>query len=543
MWNVLLETAERARTSLKLAKKSGLMWALRREGAIELGRILRSGSQNPALIYRMHAKNSPTKPAIHWHDKTETWGELNERIDRIGAGLARRGIRRGKSVILMMRNRPEFVELGAAGARSGVAFISVSWRSTSAELAYLANHSGAAGIFLEPELMPIVERARDELSEEFLRNVIPLGPAFESLLEDPTSAEEIDASGDSDAAVVVYTSGTTGKPKGAVRRFPKNTMLAAFRFINETPMRVDDVHLVACPLYHSTAFGFLSLTHVLGGTVVLMDEFKPEAFLALVEPHAVSTVAVVPTMLRRILDLPESVRKKYDTRSLRAVFCGGAALSATLATEFMDTFGDVLFNFYGATETGLVTLAKPADLRATPGTIGKALPGSRVRLLDEDKHDVGAGAVGELYVKSDLLVAGYHRDDDATRASMLEGFFSVGDLARVDADGRYFIEGRKRDLIISGGVNIYPAEVEEAIQQHPKVAEAAVVGVPHREWGESARAFVVRRAGALLDEGELKIYLRDRLSGPKVPQSIVFLDSLPRNPTGKVLKRELRERD
>jgi fatty-acyl-CoA synthase len=251
---------------------------------------------------------------------------------------------------------------------------------------------------------------------------------------------------------------------------------------------------------------------------------------------------MVPTMLHRVLQLPGETRGRYDARSLRVVFSGGAPLPGPLAVDFMDAFGDIVFNFYGATETGLVTLAKPGDLRAAPGTIGKALPGNDIRLLDDDKRDVELGGVGELFVKNKMLVAGYHKDEDATKSSMVDGYFSVGDLARRDRDGRYFIEGRKRDMVISGGVNVYPAEVEAVLEQHPDVSEVAVVGVPDTEWGERVRAFIVPRSGVTLDEGALKVYCRGRLAGPKVPRDFVSIDSLPRNPTGKVLKRELQQR-
>lgn len=563
MWNVLSarlktigddlrEVPERVRTSARLSQQSGMLWSLSKPGMIELVRVLASGSQNPSLIYRVNARNTPSKPALIWRGRVTSWAELDERIDRLSAGLVRRGIGRKKSLIIMMRNRQEFVELGAAAARAGAAAVSISWRSTAKELAYLANHSGARGIVTEPELLATVEHAKDELPAHFLENVFVVGnqgnttgpvraTALDTLFEDPAPKRNgLDPANDEDAAVVIYTSGTTGKPKGAVRKFPKDTMQAAFRFINETPMRVDDVHLVACPLYHSTAFGFMSLSAILGQTVVLMDEFKPEPFLELIERHAVTTTAVVPTMLHRVLDLPLAMRKKYDARTLRAVFSGGAPLPAPLALDFMDEYGDVLFNFYGATETGLVTLAKPADLRAAPGTIGKALPGNEIRLLGEDRREVKPGEVGELYVRNKMLVAGYHNDDAATEQSMIDGFFSVGDLARCDVSGHYFIEGRKRDMVISGGVNVYPAEVEGALEQHPGVAECAVIGVPDREWGERVRAFVVRKAGSNLDEGELKAFVRERLAGAKVPRDFVFVDALPRNPTGKVLKRELR---
>jgi fatty-acyl-CoA synthase len=209
----------------------------------------------------------------------------------------------------------------------------------------------------------------------------------------------------------------------------------------------------------------------------------------------------------------------------------------------MDHFGDILFNFYGATETGLVTLAKPPDLHAAPGTIGRVVPGNDVRLLDPQGRDVPEGEVGELYVRSTMLVSGYHDDPESTRASMRDGFFSVGDLARRDHEGRYFLEGRARDMIISGGVNVYPAEVEAVLEQHRGIAEAAVVGVDDAEWGERVRAFVVRAPGAdaaSLDEDAVRAWCRERLAGPKRPRDVVFVDALPRNATGKVLKRELR---
>ncbi len=251
---------------------------------------------------------------------------------------------------------------------------------------------------------------------------------------------------------------------------------------------------------------------------------------------------MVPTMLQRLMTHGPDAIHAHRTRSLRAIFCGGAQLPAQLAIDAMDVLGDVVYNFYGATELGIVTLASPADLRAAPGTIGPVVSGNDVLLLDDEKNPVKPGAVGELYVKNAMLVAGYHGNEDAMRESMHAGYFSVGDLARKDGDGRYFIEGRKRDMVISGGVNVYPAEVEGAIESHPQVLEAAVVGVPDAEWGERVKAFVVARAGERIDSEELKQFLRERIAGPKIPREYAFIDSLPRNPTGKVLKNDLRAR-
>ncbi len=545
-WTEIRDSAkgapERTRASLNMARTTGLMWELNRRGLVALVRVQISGSQNPSQIYRIHAANTPDKPAIIGGARSFTFAELDRRVDRLAHGLRARGFGRGQSVILMLHNSIELVEMSLAAARMGARAVAISWRSTSAELSYLANHSGASALLTDPELVPVVRGA--EISDALRRNVFVRGPgvdgavAVDSLYDARTTPFVAEAGSEDDAAVVIYTSGPTGRPKGAVRKFPKDTLPAAFRFIGSTPMRCDDVHLVTCPLYHSTAFGFLTLSHILGCTVVLMDEFKPRTFLELVARHRVTSTAVVPTMLHRVLALGDDELRGFDARSLRLVFAGGAPLPGPLAIEFMDRFGDILFNFYGATETGLVTLATPDDLRAAPGTIGRPLPGNDIRLLDDEGRPTTG--TGELFVKNNFLVAGYHNDEGATRDSMRDGYFSVGDLARRDHGGRYFIDGRKRDMIISGGTNVYPAEVEGVLEAHPELAEVAVVGVPDPEWGERVRAFVVRRPPSQIDEGTLKLWTKERLAGPKVPRDFVFLDALPRNPTGKVLKRDLR---
>jgi fatty-acyl-CoA synthase len=545
--DTISELPARLRTSARVVGQSGLLFEFHLSGLRAAAGALAGGSRNPSLIFSLHAANTPDKLAILWRNRRLTFAELDQRMNRAAAGLKRRGIARGASIVIMMRNRPEFLEVQGGAGRFGAAAVSVSWRSTPAELVYLARHCGAKAILFEADLWHTVEQAKKELPALSDRDFIAVGgdvPGCGSYEDDflaPRGAAlSLEKGAEDDAAVVIYTSGTTGKPKGAVRKFPKDAMYAAMQFIGETPMRSDDVHLVTCPLYHSTAFGFLIFNAILGGTAVLMDDFKPESFLEVVERHGVTTTAVVPTILHRVMALDPSVLAKYDVRSMRGIFTVGAQLPAPLGNQVMDHFGDVLFNCYGATEFALVTMAKPEDLRAAPGTIGKVLPGNEVRLLDDNGREVAVGEVGELYAKNKMLVAGYHNDAEATRSSMRDGFFSVGDLARRDGDGRFFIEGRKRDMIISGGVNVYPAEVEAAIEGHPDVSEVAVVGVDDAEWGERVRAFVVRRPGTTIDEGLLKVWCRERLAGPKVPRDFVFLDTLPRNPTGKVLKRELR---
>jgi fatty-acyl-CoA synthase len=544
----LSELGQRVVTGARVVRRTGLASEMTVPGLVAAARALMSGARSPSIVFRIHAANSPNKTAILWRDRVLSFAELDDRMNRAAVGFQRRGVNRGANVVIMMRNRPEFVEAQTGAGRIGAAGVSVSWRSTAPELAYLCAHCRAEAIVFEADLWPVVEQAKASLPWIESSDLIVVGgyaPDCSRYEEDflgPAAARlDVEKGVDGDAAVVVYTSGTTGKPKGAVRKFPKDALQQVLRFIAETPMRVDDVHLVACPLYHTTAFGFFAMNALLGATAVLMDEFKPEAMLELVERHRVTTTAMVPTMLHRVMSLDAQSRAKHQARSLRAIFTTSAPLPGPLALQVMDHFGDVLFNVYGATETGLVTLAKPEDLRAAPGTIGKPIPGNEIRLVDETGRDVGVGDVGELYARNGMLVAGYHGDPESTRASMLGGFFTVGDLARRDRDGRYFIEGRRSDMIISGGVNVYPAEVEAALEAHPQVAEATVVGVDDADWGERVRAFVVPREGASgLDEHALRAWCRERLSGAKVPRDFLFLDALPRNPTGKVLKRDLR---
>jgi fatty-acyl-CoA synthase len=547
----------RIETVARVGKKLGMHQALTWPGARLLLRNLPRGKANPSLIFRFYAENNPDRLALiqatapghkagqglDAGGKRHSYQEMNELIDRVGLALARRGFSRGSSALILLKNRVEFLVVQPALGRIGSTAIPASWRSTVPELCYLAQNSGAQAIFFDVDIAEMIREAIPQLPLVPRENLFSVGGAaegFASLEELIDSARGVAPDRSEDGTLVMYTSGTTGKPKGAKRRFQRDALPAALGFIGETPLGLGDVHLVACPIYHATAFGFTTFSCLLGGTAVMLADFKPELFLAAVERYRVTSTALVPTMIHRIAELGPDVIRKYDISSLRAIFSGGAPLSGPLANEAMDLLGDKIFNFYGATETGTVTLATPADLRASPGTIGRPVCGVDVRLIDKQGKDAPVGEVGELFARTRMQVDGYHADPEATRRSMLDGYFSVGDLARADARGCYHIEGRKRDMIISGGVNVYPAEVEAVLHGHPAVAEVAVVGAPDREWGERVRAFLVLRPGAQAEEDSLKAYCRERLAGPKVPRDYVFLESLPRNPTGKVMKRELR---
>ncbi len=542
-------------TVARVGMKLGVHKALRWEGAAQAARDFSRGRVNASTLFRFHAANSPDWTALiqaglpgHKESgavevKRFRYGDLDPFADRIAGALVRRGVSRGSAAMVLLKNRVEYFILGLGVSRSGASAVTVSWRSTVPELEYLAKHSGAEAIFFDADVADTIREAVPRLRRIPRRNFISVGgevPGFPSLEEVTTSDQGKHADAAADASLVMYTSGTTGKPKGAMRKLQGGVVPSAFAFIEQTPLALGEVHLTVCPVYHATATGFSNFAFLLGGTVVVLADFRPEVFLDAVERYRVTSTALVPTMIHRLVELGPVALRAHDTSSLRALFSGGAPLPGGLAIEAMDLLGDKIYNFYGATETGLVTLASPADLRAAPGTIGTAIPGNDIRLVDDQGRDVPTGTVGELYARNSMLVDGYHADKEATRSSMLGGYFSVGDLARKDNRGRYHIEGRKRDMIISGGVNVYPAEVEAAIEAHPAVAEVAVVGVPDREWGERVRAFVVKRRGLEVGDDELKAHCRARLAGPKVPRDFVFLEGLPRNPTGKILKRELK---
>jgi len=536
-----------ARVLARVAVQSELVSGASPEATLLAARLLGSGRAGVSTIFRVRAVGDARRPAFVWRGRTIDFATVDDRVDRLAAGLRRRGLKRRDAVALMLRNRPEFFEIEGALARLGGSSVSVSWRSTAAELRYLLGHSGAKAVFFEPDLADVVAEATRELpaiARDRLVVVDGDAPGM-ARYDDLLDAAKNTAADEEDGAVVIYTSGTTGRPKGAVRRFGAGQVLGFAAFLERVPMRRSDRHLCVCPLYHSTGLGFASMSLMVGGAVVIEPDFEPMRFLRAVERERITTTALVPTMLHRLMALDPDVIRGHSTRSLRVMACGGAQLPAPLARRALDAFGDVLYNFYGATETGLVTVATPDDLRALPGTIGRALHGVSIRLLDADGAVVPTGEVGELYARSTMLVEGYHADGDATRSSMRDGHFSVGDLATVDEAGRYMIVGRRRDMVISGGVNVYPAEVEALLDAHPSVAQSAVVGVPDDEWGERLRAFVVLRDRVVSEPRavaqELRQWCRGRASGAKVPREWVFVEALPSNPTGKVLKRELRD--
>jgi fatty-acyl-CoA synthase len=552
----LRRRVERAAFFAKVVRATKVLSPVRPARFANFVKSARQTPVGPHLAVMFHAAAHPDKEALVEYGERGvrrlTWSELDATINRLAGALVSRGLGGGGRVALMLPNGMEYLIAQQALARIGGTAVQIGYRSKAGEIAYILDNAEPKVTIVHAAFLDAMRGARAQSGKGGPMIVVD-GESVTGALADTNSADwnralaesspEIPprTKGGDGGGVIVYTSGTTGKPKGASRAWKKTGFESVADMIYQCGMRADDRHLVVCPLYHSAAPAFVAIMMSLGATIVLMNHFDPEGSLAIIQKERITCTLMVPTMFIRITNLPPETLRKYDTSSLRWMMSGAAPLSTEAARRVMDHFGPVLWNFYGATETGLVTLAGPDDHVARPGTIGKRMRGNEIRLLDDLGNEVPQGQIGELYARNSTMISGYHKNEEATQSSQRQGFFSVGDMGRVDEDGYYYLESRKHDMVISGGVNIYPREIEDHLHTHPAILEAAVIGVPDPEWGETLKAFIVTRTNAPLSEVEVIDYCRQHLADFKRPRKVTFLHELPRNPTGKVLKRELRD--
>ena len=546
----LLARALRSTGSLELARPAQLVEFLRGATRVPLG---------PHLAVMYQAAAHPDREALIEYAadgvRRMTWGELAATTNRLANALHARGIAGGGRVAVMLPNSGEYLIAQQALGLLGATAVQIGYRLKAGEVAHILSNAEPGATLVHADYLAAMTEARAQTGRADPMIVVgepgdgddeaartPEAAAWDRALAAASPHAPPRTRGGDGGGVIVYTSGTTGKSKGAHRNLRHTGLESVADMVLQAGIRGDDRHLVVCPLYHSMAPAFAAILMALGATIVLMNHFDPARALDIIARERITCTLVVPTMLVRITSLPADVLARPDTSSLRWVMCGAAPLSTEAARRFMDRFGPVLWNFYGSTETGMVTLAGPGDHLTRPGTIGRALCGNEIRLFDEAGREVAPGEVGELYARNSMLITGYHRNAEATAASQRDGLFSVGDLARRDADGYYYLESRKHDMVISGGTNIYPREIEDHLQAHPAILDAAVVGVPDPEWGETLHAFVVVRDGHALTEQGVIEHCRAGLADYKRPRKVTFVPELPRNPTGKVLKRELRER-
>jgi len=489
-----------------------------------------------------HAESLPSKPAVILGERTLDFSSLNRRANRAANVFMSLGCEAGDRVAIMSFNSIAGFEIGNGVRRSGTVVVPVNYRLRGPEIAYLLNDSGAKVVVAGPDHVDAVAAAQPLVTGD--RRFIAIGDripdgwlSYRVLMDGAAETPPLDAGGDGLLASMIYTSGTTGNPKGAWR--PNGVNVAnVLQVISIFELTQSDVHLLCGPGYHSAVAFFSTLHQLLGATVVVQPKFQADEALDLIQLHRVSTTFMAPTLLQRLVDAQRD--RPRDVSSLRAIILGAAPCPFELKVRAEEVFGKVVWEFYGATETGINTVLRPEDQLSRPGSCGTAVPGQEIRLVGPNGEDVPDGEPGEFMVRNSWLAEYYNRPD-ATGKSLHDGFFSVGDIAYRDADGYYYICDRRIDMIISGGVNIYPAEVEAVLHAHPAVMDAAVIGVPDAKWGESVKAVVQLRPGAAASEDELVAFCAERLAGYKKPRFVDFVDELPRDAAGKLLKRAIRE--
>jgi fatty-acyl-CoA synthase len=531
---VVSAVAEGVHTA-RVFQQAGLVRPYRPDKLLRSGLTLSRWGATPAAGFMSSAIHYPDEPALIDERGALTFGEVNRRTDALAVALSSRGIHPGDGIAVMCRDHRGFVETTIAVSKLG------------ANALYL-NTS-----FAGPQLTEVVQRETpsalvyDEEFEELLKDAGRgrmrfIGWHDSTKPADPTLDELIAGAAGSapepppePGRIVILTSGTTGTPKGAQREPPG--LATATALLARIPFRSRETTVIAAPLFHSWGFAHFSLGVLLASTSILRRRFDPEATLAAVARHRATALAVVPVMLQRILDLPEETRRKYDTSSLRIVAASGSVLPGELAERFMEEFGDVLYNLYGSTEVAWATIADPDQLRAVPGTAGTPPRGTVLKILDEDGREVPTGQTGRIFVGNDLLFEGY---TGGGGKQMIGDLMSTGDVGRVDAAGRLFVEGRDDEMIVSGGENVFPREVEDLLARHEGVSEVAVTGVDDPHFGQRLKAFVVKEPGVELTADDVRAHVRANLARFKVPRDVEFMEQLPRNATGKVLKRELR---
>jgi fatty-acyl-CoA synthase len=465
-----------------------------------------------------------------------TWTEVHRRSNALAHALQAEGLRAGDGVAILCRNHRGFVDATIAAMKLGLTGLYLNTMFAGPQITDVVRRERPRAIIHDAEF----EALCDEAAQGLLRYVgwhdadEPAGhPRIEGLIEggDPSDLSPPEQHG----RVIILTSGTTGTPKGAQRKQPESIDPIASLF-DKIPLRVLEPTMIAAPMFHSWGMLHFALGLSLSSTLVLRRRFDPEGALSAVAMHGCTALAVVPIMLSRILDLPAETIERYDLSRLRVIAVSGSALPGDLATKAMDRLGDVLYNLYGSTEVAWATIATPDELRAAPGTAGTPPRGTVLRLLDEDGREVPSGATGRIFVGNEMAFEGY---SGGGNKEVVEGLMSTGDVGHLDEAGRLFVDGRDDEMIVSGGENVFPREVEDLLAHHEDVDEVAVVGVPDPEFGQRLQAFVVVHPGARRDADALKAHVKRNLAGYKVPREVVFLDELPRNATGKILKREL----
>jgi acyl-CoA synthetase (AMP-forming)/AMP-acid ligase II len=530
------QTARHRLEVLRTLLDTGMFEPARPDRVLRSLSALRRWGATPAGAYSSAAARYPERLALLDERGSLTFREVHSRTNALAWELRRAGISEGDGVAIMCRNHRGFVDATVACSKLGAGALYLNTAFAGPQITDVIQREGPVAVIYDEEFADLV-REGGEGRARFVAWSDPSARPADPLLEELIGrgrGSELEPPVEK-GRVIILTSGTTGAPKGAARAQSDSIQPAAALF-SKIPLKARETTMIAAPMFHSWGFAHFLLGLPLTSTLVLRRRFDPEETLKAVAQHRASALVVVPVMLQRILELPASAIARYDTSCLKVIAVSGSVLPGELATRVMDTFGDILYNLYGSTEVAWATIATPADLRAAPGTAGRPPMGTVVKLLDANGREAPDGEGGRIFVANEMMFEGY---TGGGSKEVVRGLMSTGDVGRFDQGGRLFVDGRDDEMIVSGGENVFPREVEDLLADHGDVEEAAVVGVTDEEFGQRLKAFVVARDGSGLTPEAIKAYVKANLARYKVPRDVVFVPELPRNATGKVLKREL----
>ena len=526
-------------------RRAGIIAPMRPDKYIRIAAAMQRENMGITSGFAAAAQRCPDRPGLVDEIGTLTWREIDERADALAAGL--QGLPSPSKVIgIMARNHRGFVESLIAANRIGADVLLLNTSFAGPALAEVVQREGVDAVIYDEEFTATVDRALADNPDATRIIAWTEGPQG-CLTVEKMIAEQAGRRPERDGAkarrigkVILLTSGTTGSPKGAKHSGGADGGPGILKAIlDRTPWRAEEPVVVVAPMFHAWGFSQLVFAASMACMVVTRRKFDPEATLELIDRHRATGLCVVPVMFDRIMELPDEVRNKYSGRSLRFAAASGSRMRPDVVIKFMDQFGDVIYNNYNATEAGMIATATPQDLRAAPDTAGKPAGGTEIRILDKDFAELPTGEVGGIYVRNSTQFDGY---TSGKTKDFHEGFMSSGDVGRFDDAGRLFVVGRDDEMIVSGGENVYPIEVEKTLTAHPDIAEASVIGVDDEQYGQRLAAFVVLNDGASATPDLLKQHVRENLANYKVPRDITILDELPRSSTGKIVRRELQDR-
>jgi fatty-acyl-CoA synthase len=514
----------------------GILRPTRPDKVARIASALRRWGPTPAGGYTISAIRHPDDIAVIDDLGTLTFDELHRRTNALAHALSDAGVKAGDGVAMMCRNHRGFIDATVACSKLGANSLYLNTAFAGPQISEVVERENPVALIYDAEFEELVRDA-GEGRKRFIAWHDGSEPLQDPVLEDLVAAgnpADVEPPAEK-GRVVILTSGTTGSPKGAQRKQPESLDPAAALF-SKIPLRARERTMIAAPMFHSWGFVHFTLGMGLGSTLVLRRKFDPEDTLSAIAQHECTALIVVPVMLQRILELPPETIARYDLSALRVIAASGSALPGEMALKVMDRFGDVLYNLYGSTEVAWATIATPEDLRVAPGTAGRPPRGTVVKLLDAEGAEVGRGETGRIFVGNEMAFDGYTGGGGKLK---IGGLLSSGDVGHFDPDGRLFIDGRDDEMIVSGGENVFPREVEDLLCRLDGVDEVAVIGVADDDFGQRLRAFVVVADGAGLSGDDIKAHVKANLARFKVPRDVVFLGELPRTATGKVLKREL----